>query len=211
MFETVNVPILGIVENMSGFTCEHCHETTHVFAHGGGEDLARELDLPFLGGLPLDPEIVQSGEDGVPVIHRAPGSAAANAFRQLAAGLEREVAREAERIGDVPEETQLDDDGILSIRWSDGHEGRHTPYDLRVACQCAACVDENSGRKILDPGKVPLDVGIEHVQPVGRYALAFAFTDGHNTGIYRFSLLRDLCSCTACQRARGQDAQEFAI
>jgi ATP-binding protein involved in chromosome partitioning len=211
MFEVVNVPILGIIENMSGFTCSHCHETTHIFAHGGGEELARELDLPFLGALPLDPEVVQSGEDGVPVIHRAPDSAAAAAFRNLADELQREVACEAERIGDVPQETRLDDDGTLHIQWSGGHAGRHTAYNLRLACQCAGCVDENSGRRTLERSDVALDVGVENVQPVGRYALAFAFTDGHNTGIYRYPVLREICECTDCQRQRGQGAQEFAV
>jgi ATP-binding protein involved in chromosome partitioning len=211
MFEAVNVPILGIVENMSGFTCSHCHEITQVFDHGGGEDLAKELDLPFLGALPLDPEVVRSGEDGVPIVHRAPESSAATAFRRLAEALQREVTREVERLGDVPEETRLDDDGTLHVRWSDGHQGRHTPYNLRLACQCAGCVDENTGRRTLQPGNVPLDVTVESVQPVGRYALAFAFSDGHNTGIYRYPVLREICECADCKSGRGQDAQEFTV
>jgi ATP-binding protein involved in chromosome partitioning len=211
MFDVVNVPTLGIIENMSGFTCSNCDHVTHIFASGGGEQLATELGLPFLGALPLDPEVVQSGEDGVPVVHRAPTSAAALAFRALAAGLVAEVAREQARQGDHPTEVILDDDGALKVVWSDGHQGRHTAYDLRVNCPCAGCVDEDTGRRTLDPGTVPLDVRIQHVQEVGRYALAFAFSDGHDTGIYRFGALRERCECDACIAARGDDAQAFTI
>jgi len=211
MFDAVNVPTLGIIENMSGFTCAHCHETTHIFAQGGGEDLARELGLPFLGALPLDPQIVQSGEDGVPVVHRAPDSETAAAFRQLAGNLQVEVAREVARVGDVPREVRLDDDGTVHIDWTDGHAGRHTAYDLRLNCPCAACVDEDTGRRTLDPGAVPLDVGIRTIQQVGRYALAFAYTDGHDTGIYRYPLLRELCECDTCKSDRGEQSQAFSI
>ncbi len=212
MFDAVSVPTLGIIENMSGFTCAHCQETTHIFARGGGEALARELELPFLGALPLDPLVVQSGEDGVPVVRSAPESETAAAFRQLAEGLQHEVAREQERRGDHPEEALLEDDGkTVRLQWSDGHQGKHSAYDLRLNCQCASCVDEDSGRRLLDPGAVPLDVAVRTVQQVGRYALAFAFTDGHDTGIYRYALLRDLCECDACQAARGEDAQSFSI
>ncbi len=212
MFEAVSVPTLGIIENMSGFTCAHCQETTHIFARGGGEALASELELPFLGALPLDPLVVQSGEDGLPVVRSAPDSETAAAFRQLAEGLQREVAREQERRGDHPEEALLEDDGkTVRLQWSDGHEGVHRAYDLRLNCPCASCVDEDSGRRILDPGAVPLDVAVRTVQQVGRYALAFAFTDGHDTGIYSYPRLRDLCECHACQAARGEDAQPFSI
>jgi ATP-binding protein involved in chromosome partitioning len=211
MFEKVNVPILGVVENMSGFTCQHCHETTHIFDHGGGEALARDMSLPFLGALPLDPQIVRSGEDGVPVVISAPDSSSARAFRELATGLVTEVEREKERQGDVPEEVRLDDDGTVHLHWSDGHDGRHRAYDLRLACPCAECVDEDTGQRVLDPAKVAMDVRVESVQRVGRYALAFQFSDGHGTGIFRYQLLRELCSCEQCANQRGQDAQSFSV
>ncbi len=212
MFDAVNVPTLGIVENMSGYTCEHCGGTTHIFQHGGGEELAGDLDLPFLGTLPLDPQVVQSGEDGVPVIHRAPDSTPAAAFRELGLRLQREVAREVERRGDVPEEVRLEEDGQrVVIHWSDGHQGEHRAYNLRLNCQCASCVDETTGRPLLDPGVVPLDVAIRTVQQVGRYALSFVFTDGHDTGIYQYPLLRELCECADCRAASDDDTQAFSI
>jgi len=211
MFEKVNVPILGIVENMSGFTCAHCNETTHVFAQGGGEKLARDLELPHLGSLPLDPEIVRSGEDGVPVVHRSPDSPAAEAFRKLAANLRESVAQTAADGGVIPVDAKVLGDGQVAITWSDGHQGRHSAYNLRVHCQCAHCVDENTGQRTLDPKRVPLDITVQGLQAIGRYALAFSFSDGHSTGIYRFDLLREICECEECAKQRGEAAQSFSV
>ncbi len=67
MFETVNVPILGIVENMSTFTCPHCSTDTDVFGRGGGEHMSAELDVAFLGAIPLDADIVTGGDGGHPL------------------------------------------------------------------------------------------------------------------------------------------------
>ncbi len=57
-------PVLGIVENMSGFVCSHCNQIEHVFGEGGGEELAREMGAPFLGRIPLDPEMVRAADEG---------------------------------------------------------------------------------------------------------------------------------------------------
>ncbi len=84
MFETVNVPVLGIVENMSHFECPHCGEPSLIFGEGGGERLAREVKLPLLAQVPLDPRIVGGGDTGRPVVVAHPESAAAQALVGLA-------------------------------------------------------------------------------------------------------------------------------
>jgi ATP-binding protein involved in chromosome partitioning len=66
MFEKLNVPILGMVENMSGFTCPHCGETTYIFGHGGAEREAQALDVPLLARIPLIPALVQAADEGDP-------------------------------------------------------------------------------------------------------------------------------------------------
>ena len=81
MFETVHVPILGIIENMSTFTCPHCGKDTDVFRRGGGERMSRELKVPFLGAIPLDADIVTSGDEGRPIVVDKPNSVAAQASR----------------------------------------------------------------------------------------------------------------------------------
>lgn len=66
--EKIDLPVLGIVENMSGFVCPNCSEEVDIFSSGGGEELAEELGIPFLGKIPLDQEIVESGEKGKPIV-----------------------------------------------------------------------------------------------------------------------------------------------
>ncbi|MDW8291363.1 MAG: P-loop NTPase, partial [Armatimonadota bacterium] len=78
------IPILGIIENMSGFACPHCGQVTPIFAGKGGQYAAEKLGVPFLGSIPLDPNISLSGDEGVPAIVAHPESAQAQAFRQIA-------------------------------------------------------------------------------------------------------------------------------
>jgi len=84
MFQTVNVPVLGIVENMSYFECPHCGKPAPIFGSGGGERLARELGLPLLARVPLYPNIVAGGDQGQPIVVAEPTTTAAKAFVTLA-------------------------------------------------------------------------------------------------------------------------------
>jgi ATP-binding protein involved in chromosome partitioning len=84
MFDTLKVPIFGVVENMSYFVCPHCGERTDVFGHGGARAAAEELGLEFLGEIPLDLRIRESGDTGVPVVEADPGSVQAQQFMHVA-------------------------------------------------------------------------------------------------------------------------------
>ena len=83
----LKLPVLGIIENMSGFTCPSCGAHFDIFSAGGGKDLALKLKTPFLGAIPIDPAVVESGDAGVPVILRNPESRAAQAFEAAARAL----------------------------------------------------------------------------------------------------------------------------
>jgi len=215
MFEQVRVPILGIVENMSGFVCEHCGHTTDVFRQGGGKKAAEEAGIPFLGGIPLDPSIAESGDSGTPVVARQsepastslraalvevergdsqPALASARAFMEVAGRLAQEVSIVNEKTLSVkhrPTEVQLADDAVV-VRWSDLHLSKFPFRELRLGCPCAMCVDEWTGEARLDPAQVPRDVQVLDVRHVGRYALQFSFSDGHSSGIYSYDKLRSL-------------------
>ncbi|HEX3866232.1 MAG TPA: Mrp/NBP35 family ATP-binding protein, partial [Gemmatimonadaceae bacterium] len=80
MFERVNVPVLGIVENMSWLECPHCGKPTALFGSGGGERLAKEVGLPLLGQIPLYPRVLADGDQGLPIVVTEPASAAARAL-----------------------------------------------------------------------------------------------------------------------------------
>jgi len=91
MFRKVNVPVLGIIENMSYFICRHCGEREEIFGHGGGQRTAEMLGVPFLGEVPIDPNVVIGGDTGQPIVLRNPESPAAIAFMKLADEVARQV------------------------------------------------------------------------------------------------------------------------
>ena len=207
MFEQVKVPIVGIIENMSGFTCNHCGEVTEIFKGGGGKKLAEDLSLPFLGALPLDPEIMNSGDNGQPVLVNSQDSPAAKALLELAKNFKKSIDDNLENIlATEPKTIDYTHDGNLSITWPDDHKSVYTPYNLRLKCVCAACVDEDTGRKILDERAVPLDLKVKTINKVGRYGLSIGFSDGHNTGIYVYEKLRSLCECKECVGEKKEDS-----
>jgi ATP-binding protein involved in chromosome partitioning len=84
MLQRMSVPVVGIVENMSGFVCSHCGEVTEIFGRGGGERFARSHGLEYLGGIPLDVTVRQGGDVGVPVVAQREPGPAAEALRTLA-------------------------------------------------------------------------------------------------------------------------------
>ena len=89
--KTVKMDIIGVVENMSGFVCPHCNETVDIFKSGGGEELAREMDLAFLGKIPMDPKVVMAGDDGTPYLSSDADSPATRAFGEVISAVEVRV------------------------------------------------------------------------------------------------------------------------
>lgn len=100
MFEKVQVPVLGLVENMAQHVCSNCGHVEHLFGSGGAERMAAQYGVPMLGSLPLEIAIREQGDLGVPVVRAAPQSAAAEAYRRTAARLlEALAARPRMRAG----------------------------------------------------------------------------------------------------------------
>jgi len=80
----------------------------------------------------------------------------------------------------------------LRIQWKDGSATEHGAWDLRIACPCAMCVEETTGRRLLNPDHVDKQILLLGVELVGRYALNFIWSDGHKTGIFSWPYLRQL-------------------
>lgn len=104
MFQKVNVPVLGIIENMSYFLCSHCNERTEIFSHGGAREYSEKVGVPFLGEIPLEPAIRMGGDSGKPIFAAEPSSPQAAIFRNIAGAvaarisvIERQKSDELER------------------------------------------------------------------------------------------------------------------
>jgi ATP-binding protein involved in chromosome partitioning len=92
MFQKTQVPVLGIVENMSTFICPHCGKESHIFGHGGARDTAKRLAVPFLGEIPLVPAIRETSDSGKPIVATRPASAEARAFLAIAEKIGEKIA-----------------------------------------------------------------------------------------------------------------------
>jgi ATP-binding protein involved in chromosome partitioning len=92
----------------------------------------------------------------------------------------------------TPRAIEQDGPDRLAISWQDGHRSVYDVRALRLACGCAICVDEWTGDNRLDPASVPDDVRPVRVEGVGRYAIQITWSDGHESGIYPFTRLREL-------------------
>ena len=92
MFDKMNTPILGIVENMSQYICPSCGHSEQIFGSDGGKNFAAESQVPFLGQIPLEPAVRAAGDDGTPAVLAHPDSASAQAFRDLAGAVAQQAS-----------------------------------------------------------------------------------------------------------------------
>ncbi|MGH7198201.1 MAG: P-loop NTPase [Candidatus Omnitrophota bacterium] len=194
MFDKLNAPVLGIIENMSQYLCGHCGTKEEIFGSGGARKAAERLGIPFLGEIPLMTSIRASADKGDPVVHSDPANPVSKSILKIAENLAAQIS-----IRDIQGETKIVPAKVgppgepkIVIEWSDGKKSVYEARDLRLACPCAGCVHEVTGKKLLDPKSVPADVRAASINTVGRYALQINWSDGHNTGIYAFDKLRRL-------------------
>jgi ATP-binding protein involved in chromosome partitioning len=92
MFRMLNVPVLGVIENMSYFECGHCQERTEIFGSGGGRRMADEMQIPFLGEVPIDTRVRAGGDEGQPIVSAVPDAPAALAFEGVASQVAAQVS-----------------------------------------------------------------------------------------------------------------------
>jgi len=174
------VPVLGVVENMSYFVAPDTGTRYHVFGRGAGERISTRFGLPILGELPISPQ-----EFGGPTA-RSPRS---DSLRAAVEAMVRELGKS--RAGrELPEFTY--DESAVELQWPDGTVSRVENRTLRASCQCALCVDEYSGEQTLDVEAIPQDIQPRSVEKVGNYALSIEWSDGHTTGFFPYSRIREI-------------------
>jgi ATP-binding protein involved in chromosome partitioning len=190
MFRKVDVPVLGIIENMSTFICPKCGERTDIFGHGGAKLEAEKLGLPFLGGVPLDMDIRVRSDEGRPIVATEPDGPHARTFREIASntwealqgGIGARVAPPGLEIATGG--------GELAVAF-EGAEAFTLPAEyLRVMSPSAEVQGHSPEQRVTIGWK--RNVKIRDLRPVGNYAVRIVFDDGHDTGLYTWSYLRAL-------------------
>jgi len=189
MFVRVNVPIIGIVENMSGYICQHCGEENHIFRQGGAEKMAKKYDVDLLASIPLDATLVDYGDDGKSIMDLDDSHIIKQCYDKLCHEIVERTKTDV--IAEVCYES-VQDNQYLSLVFPDEKPKLLPAYTLRTHCQCANCIDEVTGKKRIGDKGVALNIKITNIHETGRYGLKIGFSDGHHTGIYTFGALKAL-------------------
>ena len=181
MFEKVNVPVLGVVENMCSFTCEDCGKTHYPFGRSQGM-LQDRFGLQTLAELPI---VLGLSDLSAPT-----AGADLEVMAPLAESVHRAVGMSRASKDKMPD--VIEQEHSVKVAWPDGFEAEIPNKNLRAACPCAVCVDEYSGAELLDPASIPDDIRFSKINYLGNYAVSFEWSDGHTTGIYSWDYLRSL-------------------
>ena len=180
MFETVKVPMLGIIENMSYFFCDQCGKKHFIFGGSEADVLRKRFGLSTLVQLPIMSELTQKFDKPFK-----------NEFIQSA------VDRVVMALGKSTIETKKIpaiqfDDNQVSLTWPDGKKISISNRDLRLSCRCALCIDELTGKQILRAEQIPQDIKAKEITPLGNYAVGIKWSDGHSSGIYPYENIEAL-------------------
>lgn len=171
MFEKVNVPILGVVDNMAFFICDSCSKKHYVF--GDSHSLENRFGVKTLVEIPLIPDL----------------------------NLKEYMNKAAESLLDVLAQRSQGEQPIpqvgfnnqsIQLKFPNGKVLVLDNRQVRLACQCAVCVNEMTGQKMLNPSKIRPDIAPKEITPLGNYAIGITWNDGHSSGIYPYTLLETI-------------------
>ena len=183
MFDKMNVPTLGIVENMSYFTCNECETPHHLFGQGGLQKFARQQGIEHTYQLPIDKELSKYCDRGTPYIVAEPNTDLAKQFKTIASNTVRELRAQLYSAHTQPEITYTEEALSITIYGSTYDVPLKT---LREQCQCAHCHDEFTGESKIS--SIPEPLSIIHVFIVGNYAINIEWHDKHNS-LFQYNLL----------------------
>ncbi len=190
MFRKVDVPVLGIIENMSMFICPKCGERSDIFGHGGARDEAEKLGLPFLGGVPLHMDIRAKSDLGQPVVATDPEGPHAIVYREIARRAWAEVEKAQDAKIEPPQLKVSEARDSLDVTMASGARFTLPAEMLRVMSPSAEVQGHSPDQRVTVGGK--RNVKIRELRPVGNYAVRIVFDDGHDTGLYGWSYLEEL-------------------
>jgi Mrp family chromosome partitioning ATPase/DUF971 family protein len=180
MFEKVDVPILGIIENMAYFICDQCNKRHEIFGKGTSNTLYDRFGLESLAEIPLVGQLTMGLDQ--PKVNPYITQAVDNVVRA--------VGKQSILQKHVP---QIQFDAThLTLSWPDGETLRLPNRDVRLSCRCALCVHEVTGEQLLQAKNVKEDIAPTKITPLGNYAIGIVWNDGHSSGIYPYRNLKQL-------------------
>ena len=188
MFRKVDIPVLGIIENMSYFLCPKCNERTDIFGHGGAHAEADKLGVTFLGEVPLHMDIRTTSDEGKPIVAAQPDGVHAQIFRDIARRAWAELEASLGTRTKAP-----------ALQVSSGKDELHVTFEgaspivlsaemLRVMSPSAEVQGHSPDQRITVGRK--RSVKINDLRPIGNYAVKIVFSDGHDTGLYAWDYLQ---------------------
>ena len=182
MFDKVDVPVIGIIENMAYFTCDSCDARHEIFGKPAAHQLEETFGLATLAELPINTAMSASLEQ----MRTLPAAVSTTDAVMRALG--------KQALKTQPRPTLDWDAAHVTLPWPDAEVAIVPNRTLRLACKCALCIDEMSQQPILDPASIPADIHAESVDPIGNYAIMVTWSDGHKSGVYCYRQLRDLAA-----------------
>jgi Mrp family chromosome partitioning ATPase len=190
MFEKVQVPILGIIENEQYFICDECDKRHDIFGPSSLEALTLQFNPKFTYGIPLHPLFAKSGDSGIPFVVSYPNHDMGVLYRKLAHCMVDAVTQVTDLTQTFPALVYDPSRGMSLEKTIDGTLSSVpvTPWDMRTHCQCAHCINEFTGEALLNPNSVPKDIEPLALKPIGRYAIGVTWSDGHSS-VYRLDFL----------------------
>ncbi len=180
MFEKVNVPILGIVENMAYFKCDNCNAKHFIFGSHQKHSLKERFGMESLGEIPLNSNLT----------HNLDEAKSTEEIQEAVNKMIRALGKSRIEERTLPQITFNAQE--ITLKWPEGKTQKVNNRQLRINCQCALCINEMTGEKILDESKIRPDIAPTEIRPLGNYALGINWNDGHNSGIYSYELINSL-------------------
>ncbi len=177
MFEKVNVPVLGLVENMSYFECGGCHLKHYPFGKGT-ESLKERFGLETLAEFPIFAEMSDIKKFDL------------QKMKPLYDNLQRQLEKKRSQKETLPVVDYSE--SHIRIHWTEGNVTLLKNTVVRAACRCAQCVDESTGQPKLKPETIPINLRAENITRIGNYALSISWSDGHTMGIFPYKQLKEL-------------------
>lgn len=180
MFDKVNVPMLGVVENMAYFVCDQCSKRHHIFGGDAADVLRERFGVDILARLPVSDSYNATFEAYAP-----------NEINSILADEVIKAFGRSTIKADSRPEIRFDQSKVV-LAWKDGTAASVTNIELRASCKCANCIHETTGELLLRKEDIPMDIRAEEISVVGNYAVSITWSDGHSSGLYSFSSIKKL-------------------